>query len=725
MSVLVTDIEDSFDSVISRIITEFHYVAQTDKHLTKFMFLSDEQQHKLITFVKILFTKSFSNSEELQKINSKIRKQLKLKYVPSKSMISTMYQLLVKYKIIREQPDKYKITVKKLGKSASGIISATVVTPAGKFSCPKDCAFCPSQPNEPKSYLSNSPANMRAKRMGYDAERQLTDRLNMLKNMGHKIDKVEIIIIGGTWSFHKDDMKEKFITKLYYAANIFGKIHKRDMKTLEEEKLINESSDCHVIGITIETRPDYINETEIKKLRRYGVTRVQLGIQHIDDGSIEYDINEYLGKDREFDMLYHRFKEHLNDEYLHNQELKRRKNRGVLNYVNRDCSTKQTINAIELLRKHYFKVDGHIMPDLPSSDPIHDLIMFYEIINSNKLHLDYCKIYPCNVIDYTEIKIWYDEGSYTPYGEMNNKYISSIINKNPEDNINYLLELLQYAVPRINYWTRINRIIRDFPVSKDEDTVGIKGGIKQTHMRSTLINHFKKNNIQCKEIRSREIYNEEITQEMVKNAIIIRRSYRTVNGDELFITIENPEKTKLYGLCRLRFNYDENYAFNCLKDTCGIRELHVYGRVVKVSDGSKKTQNRGFGTRLVKEAERIALENGFRKMAIISGVGVRGFYQKLGYSTNYLSGEYMTKELTCVSPPSAVASERLTLTTVEDHVPSQKTKAIAEGEETLQPNCYTLVKKRYAQPYLYSDDNTIFVILTIIMSIIVLFSIKI
>lgn len=203
------------------------------------------------------------------------------------------------------------------------------------FSCKYDCFYCPSEPGQPRSYIKKEPAVARANQHRFDAINQFRDRgLTYLIN-GHPFDKVELIVLGGTWTSYPRDYQDDFICDLYYAANTFYnkdyETNPREKKTLEEEILMNETSFCRIIGLTLETRPDQINAEEIIRFRRFGVTRVQLGVQHVD--------------------------------------------KDILQYVNRGCYTEDAINAIRLLKDSCYKVDIHLMPDLPSSSPEKDRSM--------------------------------------------------------------------------------------------------------------------------------------------------------------------------------------------------------------------------------------------------------------------------------------------------------------------------------------------------------------
>jgi ELP3 family radical SAM enzyme/protein acetyltransferase len=234
---------------------------------------------------------------------------------------------------------------------------------------------------------------------------------------------------------------------LFYAANtIFDDRTKlRSPKSLQEEVLLNENASCHIIGLTIETRPDKITKPELRRFRSYGVTRIQMGVQHTDDE--------------------------------------------ILEKMNRECTQKEVIKAIKLAKDNGFKIDIHLMPDLPGASPEIDRKMFMEIIHNSDYQADQWKIYPTNVLEFTKIKEWYDNGSYKPYAETH---------------FTEFLNLLKWVMLEIPPWIRVNRIQRDFPGNY------IEGGNKITNLRQVLDNEIAKQCIQCKDIRSMEVKLNEI-----------------------------------------------------------------------------------------------------------------------------------------------------------------------------------------------------------------------
>lgn len=527
---------------------------------------------------------------EYQKAFSKCRNQHKI--CPNKIEINKCYKLLVEKNKLKYDMKFDFATIKKLCRSESGIVVVTIFTAPGKMisssgdvSCPKNCHYCPQFPNQPRSYDPAEPAALRAERNNFDPILQMFSRLTSLRLMGHNIEKVQLEISGGTWCYYPREYIDEFVKKCYYAANIFtsnddsykyiqnGGIF-REANDLLIEQTLNETSDIKIIGITIETRPDSINKREIKRLRKYGITRVQLGIQHTDNK--------------------------------------------ILEFVNRQDTIENGKEAIKLLKINGFKVDIHIMPDLPSSSPEIDLKMMQEFLDDPDLQADFWKIYPCQVINYTEIKKWYDNGTYKPYGETNPELLASII-----------CEIKRQIPP----WIRINRIVRDFPGTS------IHGGLKITNLRQIIKDNMKKNNLTCNCIRCREVRADNIDE---SKCSFITREYNGSGGKEYFISYESNDY--LCGFLRLRFNNpNQQPFFNSLENTAFIRELHVLGVMTPTGKKDKlKYQHFGIGKKLIKLAEKEALKHNYKKIAIIAGVGTRKYYEKYGYK---LCDTYMVKNL--------------------------------------------------------------------------------
>jgi len=487
---------------------------------------------------------------------------------------------------------KYLMTKKK-NKSNSGVIVVTVLTSAHptyvdengveqrtKFSCAWDCHYCPNEKahagnnyvDQPRSYLFQEPAVLRANENNFDPVLQFNARVSTLIHIGHNIDKIELIILGGTWCSYPKEYQDTFITQLYYAANIYYDMETRSMMSLEEEIAENENSRLHIIGLTLETRPDTINLEEIKRFRRFNATRIQLGVQHT--------------------------------------------NNTVLKKINRGHTIECAHKAIKMLKENGYKVDIHLMPNLPGSSYELDKEMLDNALYDNRLQVDQLKIYPCAVVPFTKIKKWFEEGTYVPYDDL------------------VLFNLIKDFKKQVQPYKRLNRIIRDIP------STYISGGYteKSINMRQLLQTDMKKDNWKCRCIRCREVGDKKVDENDVQ---IKHISYDASDGVEHFISYETEEY--LIGFIRLRINtnMDTENVLDILHDAAMIRELHVYSNVSCVGiNNTNSMQHKGYGRKLIEEAERIAQCYGAKKMAIISGTGVRNYYRKNGYE---LRETYMIK----------------------------------------------------------------------------------
>lgn len=526
----------------------------------------------------------YKDSSELQFVKNLRQVFSAHKMTPtSKANLIVAYKNLIKKGTLKANKKFARLLVKRAVRTMSGVSVITVLSKP--FVCPGKCVYCPTEPNMPKSYLSNEPAAARAKMNLFDPIRQVNMRIQALLNNGHQVDKLELLVLGGTWSVYPEKYQTEFIRDLFYAANTFrstssGQVdqkRKRQPLSLEEEQKINEDAKYKIIGLTLETRPDYINPTEIKRMRKLGTTRVQLGVQHTDNK--------------------------------------------ILDLIVRGHHIEQSIQATKMLKETGFKVDHHYMPDLPGSTPAKDLAMMKYVYSSEDLQPDQIKIYPCIVNEYAELYKWYKDGKYKPFSS--------------QELINLLLEIKKITPP----WIRINRLIRDIPEES------IIAGNKITNLRQYLQAELKKQDRSCRCLRCREIRSDGQANDQ---AVLVSRKYRASGGDEIFLSFESPDKNKVYSFLRLRFNDNkQENIFDELKNASLVRELHVYGKMIPTynetsDDEISQAQHMGMGKKLMTEAEKITKNRGLDKVAVISGIGVRNYYKKLGYR---LEGTYMTKKL--------------------------------------------------------------------------------
>jgi elongator complex protein 3 len=548
--------------------------------------------------IKKLIQRRVNNPSVLASIIRKAIKNSKEKTYPSNSLLLKEYHELVKSKKLKSNEKIENLLRKRKIRSLSGIVTISVLTKP--YPCPGNCLYCPTQKGVPKSYLDNEPAVLRAIANKYDPYNQVKSRLEALQEIGHPTDKIDLIIIGGTWSYLPRNYQNWFITRCFQACNQFkidnnknpkSKIliskeiqisKSKKTKPLREQRE-NEKAKNRIIGITIETRPDFINEKEIKWLRKLGVTRVELGVQSIYED--------------------------------------------VLKFNNRNHGLKEIIEATHLLKDAGFKVCYHLMPNLPGSNLKRDLKMFKEIFSNPDFQPDMLKIYPCTVLKEAPLYKSWKEKKYSPYSET------------------VLKNLLKEIKKKIPYYCRIQRLIRDIPATS------IVAGSKITNLRQVIAEEMKSENWRCKCIRCREVKEKYNPKEKV---YLFRQDYRASGGKEIFLSYENKNRTNLFSLLRLRIPSDSyrhfsHAIFSVLSDAAIIREIHTYGQMVPIEVKSKmlkatrKVQHKGLGKKLIKKAEQIAKkEFGFKKMAVISGIGVRDYYRKAGYR---LKDTYMIKEI--------------------------------------------------------------------------------
>jgi len=484
---------------------------------------------------------------------------------PAKALLLKAYHKLVKSGKIKPNKKVAQLLTKRAVRTMSGVAVISVLTKPA--SCPGNCLFCPTEKGMPKSYLSNEPAVMRAILNDFDPFKQVEMRLKALQANGHTTDKIELIVMGGTWSCHTPKYQAWFIKRCLEALN------GRSAKKLKEAQRKNETAKHRCIGLTLETRPDYITEAEIKRTRELGCTRVELGIQHTDDK--------------------------------------------ILKLNRRGHTSQKSIEAIRLLKEAGFKLNLHFMPNLYGSTPAKDLAMFRQIYGDGDYMPDMIKIYPCVVNEHADLYKLYKQKKFKPYTQ--------------KQLIELIIKIKKITPP----WVRITRLIRDIPEES------IVAGNKTTNLRQLISERLIKEGFTCQCIRCREV-GHQLTQK-ISNCQLNIIKYRASQGTEYFLSFESPDGKILYAFLRLRINdtTQENFMSE-LKNAALIRELHTYGQAMEI--GAKgKVQHLGLGQKLLKAAEKIAEQNGITKIAVISGIGVRGYYKKFGYE---LEGTYMIKKLT-------------------------------------------------------------------------------
>lgn len=481
------------------------------------------------------------------------------------SLLQAYHKLAQANKIKKSSALEQFLKTRKV-RTLSGIAAITVITKP--YDCPGKCLYCPNEKDMPKSYLANEPACMRAVLTEFDPFRQTKARLDSLKMTGHTTDKIELIVLGGTWSVYPKFYQNWFLKRCFEACN--GIVS----KTLKSAQKRNENAKNRIIGITLETRPDFVTKNEVKRLRELGCTRVELGVQSIFEDVLQ----------------------------------KNKRGHGI----------KEIINATKLLKDAGFKITYHMMPNLPGSNLKKDEKMFTELFSNSDFQPDQLKIYPCAVLKTAPLyKIW-KKGSYKPYSEKQ------------------LIDLLIKIKEKIPHYIRIVRMIRDIPKQS------IVAGNKVSNLREVVAREMKKRGKKCRCIRCREVRDSKLE---IRNLKLFRKDYDASNGKEIFLSFEDTKNDKLLAFLRLRIT--NSWTLPELKNSALIRELHTYGIVAQIANSKSQTvnqiQHKSLGRKLMDETEKIVKnETPYKKIAVIAGIGVRKYYQKIGYK---LKGTYMVKNL--------------------------------------------------------------------------------
>ncbi|MCC7432071.1 tRNA uridine(34) 5-carboxymethylaminomethyl modification radical SAM/GNAT enzyme Elp3 [Candidatus Peregrinibacteria bacterium] len=515
------------------------------------------------------YSSSISNHRELQDLKNEIS----LKYkVPSASNVELLkvYRQLIDTKEMPDDKDFLKLLRKRSVRSQSGIANITVLTKA--YPCPGKCIFCPTEPAMPKSYLSNEPAMMRAILNNFDAYKQTKNRIESLHKTGHHTDKVDVIVSGGTFSFYPKRYQTDFTRGIYNALNYPNP----PSRSLEKAQKINETAKNRCIGLSFETRPDHINPAELRRLRRLGCTKIEIGVQSLNDKVLELN----------------------------------RRGHGIA----------ETKHAIKLIRDAAYKINVHMMPNLLGSTPEIDLADMKELFDNPAYRPDWMKVYPCMVVPWSQLEGIYKKGLYSSYTDES------------------LIELMVEMTKTWPEYVRVTRMYRDIPANT------IVSGSKISNLRQVVEERMAKRGIVSRDIRSREIKDGKVNFEDLNLNVL---PFEASDGQEFFVSYDHPKLDKLCALLRLRFSsYSLSGKKHFMPELDGaalVREVHTYGEQVKIANREGEvSQHIGLGRRMMMEAERISKQNGYKKLAVIAGIGVREYYKKLGYQ---LEGTYMVKYL--------------------------------------------------------------------------------
>lgn len=525
-----------------------------------------DEYHICREIISLIYSSKITSSD-LQKIKNRICKKYGLSDLPKNSAI-----------LAAAKSDEYeylrRLLLVKPGRTLSGVAPIAVMT--SPYPCPHGkCLPCPGGPDHPfgspQSYTGEEPAALRGRQHEFDPYAQTRARLTQFTELGHRVDKAELIVMGGTITARTPEFQEEFVSECIRAMNEFGiegnSLGKAGI--IDRVSKTNESAYVRCIAITFETRPDYCGETEINRMLELGVTKVEIGVQHLDDE--------------------------------------------ILKFNERGCGVNDTVRANTLLRDAGLKVGFHMMPNLPASSIEKDRWMFEELWKDSRFRPDFLKIYPTLVTEGSGIEKLWREGKYQIYDEEE------------------LIELVAYAKSLLPDYVRLQRMQRDIPARL------ILAGSRHSNFRQLAKKRLIEGGGECRCIRCREVGRAPINGEQPTISVI---EYECCGGTEFFI--QAGTNSSLVGFSRLRF--PSSIFREELDGAALMRELHVYGLAVAIGEEAEggEWQHRNYGKQLLERAEEISASAGYNKLAVMSGIGVRPYYHRLGYER---TGPYMIKKL--------------------------------------------------------------------------------
>lgn len=477
-----------------------------------------------------------------------------------------------------------KLQVKPI-RTQSGVTPVTVLTQP--WPCPGRCIFCPNDPAMPKSYLSKEPGAQRAERHRFDPYAQVASRLGTLDRMGHGTSKIELIVLGGTWSSYPRAYQLWFVLRLFEALNDFSPEvvtgaaraprlrtegtndwRNRPVTALENALAAahrdNERAHSRSVGLTVETRPDHVSDDEVQRIRRLGATRVQVGYQSLDDAVLAANV--------------------------------------------RGHTTLDSALATERLRLGAFKIQAHWMPNLYGSTRERDIQDFERLFSDPRFRPDELKIYPCQLVQGTALEQQHRRGEWRPYEK------------------DELLDLLATCLAKVPPYCRVSRVVRDIP---GQDLVV---GERVNGLRDAVAAELARRGTPSRDVRAREIRTLVVDPRALGLECL---RYETSVSDEVFLQLVTPGDD-LAAFLRLTLPRRPP-ALSELSTSALIREVHVYGAAVSVGRrDARRSQHTGLGTRLIGRARELAAGAGFRDLAVISAIGTREYYRKLGFSDGEL-----------------------------------------------------------------------------------------
>lgn len=490
-------------------------------------------------------------------------------FIPKHALVAAYTQMVESGTWPEDEALLAKIRMKPT-RTLSGVTTVTVLT--RYHPCPGECIFCPQEDRLPKSYLSEEPGAKRGVENDFDPYLQVSNRIRALEAVGHPTDKIELLILGGSFSAYPQDYQTWFVQRCFDAMNTDDPAHPAVSDTLADAQASNVHAAHRNVGLVIETRPDLVNRAALARYRELGVTKVQMGAQSLDDR--------------------------------------------ILALNQRGHTAQETLAATALLRAGGFKIVLHWMPNLLGATPDSDREDFTRLWGEGAYCPDEIKIYPCQLLEGTQLYQYWQQGDYQPYSEAT------------------LLDLIAGIKTTVPRYCRINRIIRDIP------STYVVAGNKNTSLRQDIHKEMQRRGTRCECVRCREIRKKQVNAEGVSLHDLV---YHPAHAQEHFLSYDTPDD-HLAGFLRLSFPEDTQVTgLEDLAEAAIIREVHVYGQSLELGEERAGiAQHSGMGTRLIEHAEALARQNGYQKMAVIAAVGTRAYYASRGYQMGAL---YMVKSL--------------------------------------------------------------------------------
>jgi elongator complex protein 3 len=507
--------------------------------------------------------------DDVHRVKTQVAANHQLKRVLSNAEIITALKP-------KERPKLLPVLRRKTTRTISGVTVIAVMTKPQPCPQPEPCAYCPGGPTQgvPQSYTGHEPAAMRGSQNSYDPYRQVQSRIQQLTAIGHRVDKVELIVMGGTFPATPHEYQTWFIQHCLDA------ITDNASTSLEEAKKQAETSRIRNVGITVETRPDWCKEPHVDAMLDMGVTRVEIGVQNPDNA------------------LYR--------------------------YAGRTHTVADVTEATRVAKDAGLKIVYHLMPGMPGSNPNKDLEAFKRVFTDPAFKPDMIKIYPCLVTEGTKAYDWYREGAYTPYST--------------EEAVELIAEVKRLIPP----WVRVMRVQRDIPAGL------IVAGVDKSNLRQLVQQKLAEHGDRCACIRCREVGHRLAVDNVTPDpnqVKILATPYEASEGEEIFLSAEDPENNVLIGYLRLRIPSAKAHRpeIKALSSAI-VRELHVYGPLVPVGKHlARAWQHKGYGSILLSEAERVAREDyDSKKLLVISALGTKQYYMRFGYKRD---GVYVSKRL--------------------------------------------------------------------------------